>query len=105
MEVNPALDRLVWRYHGRGSREAALEGRKHGRIDDVKPRELCDHDRVGGRKTDDYRRARNLASQPRQVCFGSIFCFGNIFFFDDILLMSGREYGVSRKWQAQTRQA
>jgi len=38
-------------------------------------------------------------ANPRQVCFG------NIFFFDDILLMSGREYGVSRKWQAQTRQA
>ena len=44
-------------------------------------------------------------ANPRQVCFGSIFCFGNIFFFDDILLMSGREYSVSRKWQAQTRQA
>ena len=59
MEVNPALDRLVWRYHGRGSRETALGGRKHCRFDDVKPRELCDRDRVGGRKTDDYRHARN----------------------------------------------
>jgi hypothetical protein len=59
MEVNPALDRLVWRHHGRGSREAALGGRKHCRIHHVTPRELCDRVRVGGRKTDDYRRARN----------------------------------------------
>ena len=44
-------------------------------------------------------------ANPRQVCFGSIFCFGNIFFFGDISLMSGRDYGVSRKCQAQTRQA
>jgi hypothetical protein len=44
-------------------------------------------------------------ANPRQVCFGSIFCFGNIPFFGNILLMSGREYGVSRECRAQTRQA
>ena len=50
-------------------------------------------------------------ANPRQVCFGSIFCFGIIFcfgnipFFGNILLMSGREYGVSRECRAQTRQA